>query len=303
MRDRIEPILKIVCLALAAFLVYRLVSVAIRSNPLARMTIPAVPTLSPDTNAPAAGKATNAAAPREPAKQGTNVSTQSIAKAGTNAIASSNSAKAAGAGVMVEGPPAADSTNRPSASGISNLAMPSRAATNPVLISGGTTQRTTIVLESSAEKSGTNPTAAQLSVKGDTNTAARLTAAQRAAGGGTRPDAAMMAMGGSRPGGAGGRPVAPELPPAVKARVYRVYDSEILGPIMRPLPMALLGIAGDTAFLRAPNGQTGLVKTNGEVGGLKLLQIGVNRVLVEQDGKKEELTIFNGYGGESLLPK
>jgi hypothetical protein len=73
--------------------------------------------------------------------------------------------------------------------------------------------------------------------------------------------------------------------------------------VIRPLPKALLGIAGELAFLRAANGQTGVVKEGGEVSGLKLLRIGTNRVLVEEQGKKEELTIFGGYGGESLLPK
>ena len=70
---------------------------------------------------------------------------------------------------------------------------------------------------------------------------------------------------------------------------------------LRPLPMALLGIAGDTAFLRSANGQTGLVKVGDELGGLKLLKIGINRVLVETEGQKKELMIFNGFGGESLL--
>jgi hypothetical protein len=107
--------------------------------------------------------------------------------------------------------------------------------------------------------------------------------------------------GASSRGGRGGP--APDLPPAIKARVYRVYDSEILGQIMRPMPMGLLGIAGDTAFLRGPNGQTGLAKIGDDVGGIKLLQIGINRVLIEQEGQKKELVIFEGYGGESLLPK
>ena len=35
---------------------------------------------------------------------------------------------------------------------------------------------------------------------------------------------------------------------------------------------------------------------------LKLLRIGINRVLIEQDGQKKELMIFDGYGGDSLLP-
>lgn len=94
-----------------------------------------------------------------------------------------------------------------------------------------------------------------------------------------------------------------ELPPAILARLDRVIDSEILGPVMRPVPMGLLGIAGNVAFLRAPNGQTGLVKEGDELGGVKLLRIGVNRVLVEKEGQKEELMIFSGLGGQSLLPK
>ena len=95
----------------------------------------------------------------------------------------------------------------------------------------------------------------------------------------------------------------PNVPSEIKPRVDRITDSEILGPVMHPLPMALLGIAGNTAFLRAPSGQTGLVKEGGELGGLKLLRIGINRVLIEQDGQQKELTIYSGYGGESLLPK
>lgn len=93
-----------------------------------------------------------------------------------------------------------------------------------------------------------------------------------------------------------------ELPPEVLARLDRITDSEVLGPIMHPLPMALLGIAGNVAFLRAPSGQTGLVKEGEKLGELKLLRIGMNRVLVEDDGQKKELTIFSGLGGESLLP-
>jgi len=96
---------------------------------------------------------------------------------------------------------------------------------------------------------------------------------------------------------------APDLPGPIQARVDRIAQSEILAPFIRPLPMALLGIAGDRVFLRAPNGQAGVIKEGGEVGGIKLLRIGTNRVLIEQDGQQKELTIFSGYGGESLLPK
>jgi len=96
---------------------------------------------------------------------------------------------------------------------------------------------------------------------------------------------------------------APPLAPEIQARVDKIVNSEIFAPVMHPLPMALLGIAGDTAFLRAASGQTGLVKAGDSLGDLKLLQIGTNRVLVEQDGQKKELTMFDGYGSDSLLSK
>jgi hypothetical protein len=109
----------------------------------------------------------------------------------------------------------------------------------------------------------------------------------------------MMAMHGMP-----GMPVKlPDLPIDVKARVDRIVDSEILGPVIHPMPMALLGIAGNFAFLRAPSGQTDLVKEGDSLGSIKLLRIGINRVLVEENGEKKELTIFSGFGGESLLTK
>jgi hypothetical protein len=95
----------------------------------------------------------------------------------------------------------------------------------------------------------------------------------------------------------------PDAPPELLARVDRITDSEILGPVMHPMPMGLLGVAGELAFLRSPEGQTGLVKEGDSLGSLKLLRIGTNRVLVESKGDKQELMIFDGFGGESLLPK
>lgn len=113
-----------------------------------------------------------------------------------------------------------------------------------------------------------------------------------------------MAMMGSNPMGRGGPGMrSAPLAPAIQARVDRVIESELLAPVIRPMPMALLGIAGRDVFLRAPNGQTGLVKEGGDLGGVKLLRIGTNRVLVEEEGQKKELTIFAGFGGEPLLPK
>ena len=96
---------------------------------------------------------------------------------------------------------------------------------------------------------------------------------------------------------------ATNLPPAISARIDRVTQSEILGSIIRPLPMALLGIAGQDAFFRAPNGQTGLLKEGEELGGVKLLRIGTNRVLIEHEGQQKELSVFSGFGSETLLPQ
>jgi len=70
---------------------------------------------------------------------------------------------------------------------------------------------------------------------------------------------------------------------------------------MHPMPTALMGIAGKDVFLRTPNGQTGLIKEGEELGGVKVLRVGLNRVLVEEQGERKELTIFSGLGSESLL--
>jgi hypothetical protein len=111
-------------------------------------------------------------------------------------------------------------------------------------------------------------------------------------------------MAGGMPGGRqGGGMKKIDLPPEVQTRVDKIINSEIFGPIIRPVPMALIGIADTEAFIQATNGQTGPVKVGGEMGGIKLLRIGINRVLVEQGGEKKELTIFDGIGGQSLMPK
>ena len=220
MPERIELTLKIVCLALAALLLYEFSRLASRWNPLGHATVPALPTLSARTNIEAVAKATNAPGARmpEPTKAETiPVSSPMPGKTETNALA-----KAA---------PSATNT------------APSKVAAGPMPM----------------------PSA-------------------------FAPPMMMMGM------------KAPDLPPAIQTRVDRIAQSEILAPFIRPLPMALLGIAGDRAFLRAANGQTGVITQGGEVGGIKLLRIGTNRVLIEQDGQQKELTIFSGYGGESLLP-
>lgn len=98
-------------------------------------------------------------------------------------------------------------------------------------------------------------------------------------------------------------PAATKLAPEVAAKIDKIKQSQLLGPEMRPPPMALLGIAGPDVFLRGPNGQTGVIREGEELGGVKLLKIGANRVLIEHEGQQKELMIFSGFGGESLLTK
>lgn len=116
----------------------------------------------------------------------------------------------------------------------------------------------------------------------------------------THPEPVLMPVSGpaSRGGGPG-----PALAPEVEARIDRVTQSEVLGPAIRPPPMALLGIAGRDVIFRAPDGQSGLVRAGGELGGVKILRVGTNRILVQEGAEVKELMIFEGIGGESLLPK
>ena len=93
------------------------------------------------------------------------------------------------------------------------------------------------------------------------------------------------------------------VPPEITARVEKIKESQVLGQVMRPPPMALIGIAGPDVLLRGPNGQTGMVREGESLGGVKIIRIGVNRVLVEHEGQTKELMLFEGFGSESLLEK
>ena len=282
MFERLEPVLKVICAALAALLLFQVVRLVMRSNPLAHLNIPAVPTLPPDTNAPAGGTGTNALAASASAKASTNTARTGLQTAGTatNASASHESGKTGtNAPHLVS---AQKGTNPPPP-----IAVTKMDTNSPTEARSGTKETNTIAR---LDSSRTNLTTTR---SGATNRVAGVSA-------GIPPQMAGMAMG---PFGRPGAMAAPELPLPIRARVYQITDSEILGPVMHPLPMALLGIAGNVAFLRSASGETGLAKEGESVGGLKLIQIGTNRVLVEDDGQKKELTIFSGYGGESLLPK
>lgn len=103
-----------------------------------------------------------------------------------------------------------------------------------------------------------------------------------------------------RPGGSSGGKSS--IPPETQARVDLVVQSEIFGAIPRPLPMAVLGFVGNEVLLRTDSGQTDLVQEGATLGNVKILKIGINRVLVEVDGSQRELTLYNGLGGDSLKP-
>ena len=293
MRERMGQILKLVCFALAAVLLYQLVQTARRINPLSKVVIPALPRLASDTNA----TATAVGAPASgPARSGTNV-------AGTNAaVVKSGGSNVPAAKVLKE-----TGTNVVAVvlekAGATNDARPLTPALSPSEAEREKTPRAGAVGILSNATYGTNATytthATNLT---GTNVLAKLNATNTPP---TKPSMPAMNVppGMMRGGGGGGGGKPADLAPEIKARVDRIYESELFGMIMRPQPMALQGIMGNSAILRTPSGQTGLVKEGDSLGELKLLRIGINRVLVEQDGKKSELTIFEGFGGVSLMPK
>jgi hypothetical protein len=274
MRERTEALLKIVCATLGLLLLVQVGRVALRSSPLAHVKIPALPTLPPEPAAQPGGIGTNPPPPQSSPKSGTNLPSPVGTRQGTNPSVAVTNATTRG----VSGSLGTNSAGLPDIT---------RAATNagPQPPSG---------------KRGSAPGAPSTSDRSDRASDRPAEVAGPAGMASPPPGRPVMGMspgGGPMPGRRG-----PELPAGVQARVDKITDSEVLAPVIRPLPMALLGIAGKDAFLRAPNGQTGLVKEGEELGAVKLLRIGTNRVLVEQDGQKKELSIFSGYGGDPLVP-
>lgn len=193
-------------------------------------------------------------------------------------------------------------------SGPAGKATVSLPAAKP--IEGGTNSVATNGAASTGIVGSSNRASEGKPLVGPTNSPAKTGATNLAANGSvtnTRPSGpiprpAPGMMPGTMPGMAGrggGKPLSASL----QSRVERITQSEILAPIIRPPPMALLGIAGRDAFLRTPSGQTQILREGAELDGVRLLRIGTNRVLVEHAGEKKELMIFAGFGGESLLPK
>jgi hypothetical protein len=306
MRERAGQILKIACIVFAALVVLQLARAIRRGNPLASLSIPAVPTLSTNAAVVAEAKSTNAVASKVTAKTGTNAPGSEAGKRGTNivlAVGSTNANAAVDDGKQgtntvlnsekVATNTVATSTPERVQTNAVPRADPVKIETNIISLLESTNTVTNVISGVGLGKPGTNLVVGSGSSKAGTNAVAQP-ALGKMPGIGGRPEMGMAGM-----PGAGKKP--PELSPETKARVFRIVDSEILGPVIRPQPMALLGLAGNMALLRSPSGQTGLVKEGDSLGELKLISIGINRVLVEHEGQKKEMMIFSGFGSESLL--
>lgn len=305
MRDRIEKILKLACLALGALLAFQATRAVIRSNPLAKVNIPQVPSLPTETNAPGSAAETNHSNPQAGTNRHFLAQTNLNA---TNQFAKTSSTNKSNSGAAVTTNAVAVSTDAPATTNSSSRITMSETKTNAVAEMESKPASTDEITMISTVGKNTNSTAGQPQEKSETNS---IHSAKSSAGktntvapavvknsSGPRPNRQLS----GRPGMHGGKPL-PNLSPAIQARVDRIYESELFGDVMHPMPAALMGIAGDMAFLRSSSGQTGLVKEGDSLGEMKLLRIGINRVLVEEKGEQKELMIFNGYGGESLLSK
>ena len=287
MFERSTLVVKVACGVALGLVLYRLGLAVVHINPLFHVKIPALPELASAIGS--GGGNMNAASPGSSANPGTKVVARGPDK-GTNASNATN---------LVSG----SSNHLQRAAGSGSQTNHMLSATNALSATNLLAQASNSIVPSSSPSSQ------------NTNSSDSRTNRPPGSGPSQPPQLAQTPMppgfpGMFPPGSVPGMPPGgmpgmakppPALPPGIQARVDRVVESEILAPVMRPLPMALLGIAGKDAFLRAPNGQTGLIKEGDELGGVKLVRIGINRVLVEEQGQQKELTIFAGLGGESLL--
>ncbi len=272
MLEKSERVLKIVCLGLAVILLSKVVIAVLRHDPLGQMSIPALPALATAPDAKATKPGTNSVVAGASSKPGTNsIPVTGTEMKSTNSVPGQVSSKAETNVVSAPATGAASTNSSPAPAS-------AMIGTNAI---------------AKAEKKGTNVIAGTNLVAGTNGTLGTNVVLPSAL--------SKQAMNLKARRGPGKQ--AAELPPVIQARVDKIVDSEILGPVIRPMPMGLLGIAGEYAFLRTPSGQTGLVKEGDELGEIKLIKIGINRVLVEEAGEKKELTIFEGYGSETLLPK
>ena len=285
MREHAGQWLKILCWTLVAIVLFQTGRALVRNDPFGKIVLPVPPTLtSPDHELAAIGPTGGGPAPgKTPALSPTN------SPGGANLAAGLNPA------------------NRPPVLATNQINGNSPAATNAKPLNASPAPvRAITSLSTNRNPSVTN--AGLANTKGilsatnggpSTTNAPEVLAGQPAP---TRPPhPPRPGLGFPFPGMGGPGQPAPDLPPLVRARIDQIVNSELLGPVFHPQPMALLGIAGETVFLRAASGESGLVKVGGTLGDLKLTRIGINRVLVEQNGQTKELTIFSGMGSDSLL--
>jgi hypothetical protein len=289
---------------LAAIMLYELIGAVLRHNPLEHMSIPTLPALAAAPDVKSGGPGTNSVTSKVSGMVGTNSSAvKNSDQSGANSLAVEAASKRGTNAI-----PAVESEHKGTNSTLAQV--PGKSETNVVADEGATVKSTNSVSIQGLEKTDTNLIAGLEKTGTNMMSGTNLVSGTNGARGtnlvsGTNLLSHLtpgkMAMNLKLRQGLGKK--AAELPPVIQARIDKITDSEILGPVIRPVPMGLLGIAGEYAFLRAPSGQTELVKEGAEMGGIKLLKIGINRVLVEEAGEQKELTIFEGYGGETLLPK
>lgn len=309
MSERPLQILKAVCLLLGVLLVVRLAPMAKRANPLARATIPAVPVLE-EESPPASHTSTNHSVAHTTNKEsasllrtnsplaGTNLTTTNNALEQTNGALVQHAKTAAGTNFIAEAEAPTGKTNAALAQSGDQTNQPEKTASGSAQTNANHSELIVAANETAVtgtNKAGQGKGTNSHPARNATNTNVAATGFPPGTPPGARPP-------GGFPPGMGAKSAAPLSVP-LQARIDRIIESELLGQVVHPLPMALMGIAGDVAFLRAPNGQTGLVKPGDSLGDLKLIRIGTNRVLVQADGTEQELMIFSGLGGESLIPK
>lgn len=319
MRDRPEQLLRLLILILAVIVAGEFLRAGCRANPFARLNLPPIPTLQTNAVASAAAPKTNPppgdkSAPPNSAGANSLPSTNHTANSTnlettsptnhestvptTNAPAAATN-HAAGATTTNTTNRTATATNSPPTNAVANTTN-APAETNAIATDTNAPAHTNVIATATTNTPATN----HLTLSDTNHPGTNL--AQASPHPGPPPGGPMM-PGGPMPGpfpglpGLGG-PAAP-LPKDIQARVDKIVNSEIFAPVMHPEPMQLFGIAGDTILLRTDSGQSGLLKEGESLGNVKLLRIGINRVLVEENGEKKELTIFDGYGGESLMPK
>jgi hypothetical protein len=298
MLERFERPLKILCAGMALLVLWQFTSAFLRGDPLKNLKIPALPALPGGTNeeTKVSEKSTNA-----PGSEKGATNTAALARNGTNEdgkLKGTNSDSK----VTASSTNVALGTNKNTAK--TNIARSTNSALPTNAIAGSNVAGTN---GAGANIAGTNISGTNIA-KG-TN-ASRSTSSTGSTNVIAKSDKGLPGMPpgmpgmppGMRPGGRGAGPKKMELPAEVKARVDKIIVSEILGAIPHPMPLSLTGIVDEEASIQATNGQTQWVKIGGEIEGVKLLRIGINRVLVEDHGEKKELTLFGGAGGESLMP-